>query len=100
MEAKASAFYGEKVNFCPFGCRDEDLDDHGYCDHLVGFTTDGKMLEPMSVGPYGYKVVDGKHPEPVLSTDKLERITTSYRVYRDTPKDEITDDELEEATRP
>ena len=31
---------GGKVSYCPFGCKSEsdDLDDHGYCRHLVGFT--------------------------------------------------------------
>lgn len=33
-------------NYCPFGCRKQDLDgDTGYCRHLVGFTNDGKMGE-------------------------------------------------------
>jgi hypothetical protein len=29
---------GAKVNYCPFGCGADDLDDYGHCRHLVGFT--------------------------------------------------------------
>jgi hypothetical protein len=34
-------------NHCPFGCGDSDLDSHGYCDHLIGFTNDGQTFEPL-----------------------------------------------------
>lgn len=37
----------KKDNHCPFGCTDDMLDDLGYCDHLIGFTNDGKMFEPL-----------------------------------------------------
>jgi hypothetical protein len=33
-------------NLCPFGCTNEELNDIGHCTHLVGFTTNGKTLEP------------------------------------------------------
>ncbi len=39
MKAQALA-KGEKVNFCPFGCSLEVLDEHGYCRHLIGFTNE------------------------------------------------------------
>lgn len=35
------------VNYCPCGCTLEDLDEHGYCDHLVGFTNDKKKYEAL-----------------------------------------------------
>lgn len=45
---------GEVVNHCPFGCQGVasedapgDLDERGYCRHLVGFTNDGKKYEPL-----------------------------------------------------
>lgn len=93
MAAKAGSTNGDKVNACPFGCTMEDLDDNGYCDHLVGFTNDGKTLEPMILDPKtGKRIVrvplkDGK-PQllPVLKGDQLEPISVSSRVYRDTAK--------------
>ncbi len=87
MRAKAQNRTGEKVNFCPFGCEEADLDDHGYCKHLVGFTNDQKNYEPMREGknrdgsPAARKVF-GNESKPVLKTDQLVQITTSYRVYR------------------
>jgi len=115
LKAQARAGAGEKVNFCPFGCEDEQLDEHGYCRHLIGFTNDKKNFEPMVRVKRGRKVVrvrkegtgefvrdmeedDEGNPvmveeeimkpvlEPVLSTDKLVQISISYRVYRDIPK--------------
>lgn len=103
MRAKAIAGANEKVNFCPFGCTVEDIDENGYCDHVIGFTNDGKTYEPMILGEDGRRRVkvdmakvgerrDAKgkmHPimKPVLPsllpTDKLVQITTSSRVYRD-----------------
>ena len=92
MQAKADNVDGSKVNMCPFGCEDEELDDFGYCGHLVGFTNDGKLMEPQVVNEFGRRQVvvatrrEGKKDvpvlEPVLKTDKLVQITTSYRVYR------------------
>lgn len=35
------------VNVCPYGCDLVHLDEHGYCRHLVGFTTDRKSYEPL-----------------------------------------------------
>lgn len=82
MKAKAADLMGEGVNFCPFGCDLSDLDDHGYCSHLVGFSNDGKVMEPFVVEK-GKKVVKGDRLQPVLKGDKLVQITTSSRVYRD-----------------
>lgn len=87
MAAKAKNTTGEKLNFCPFGCEVEDLDDNGYCKHLVGFTEDGKAFEPMREdknkdGSQGRRKVFGAEKKPVLKTDQLVQITTSYRVYR------------------
>lgn len=112
MKAKAEATTGEKVNFCPFGCTTAQIDDHGYCRHLVGFTNDGKHYEPMVRGKDGRRVIrvrmaptgetiedtsyeDDGSPitnviqvmapqlEPVQRSDKLVQATVSARVYRD-----------------
>jgi len=106
MQAKADALGGEKVNFCPFGCELDKLDEHGYCDHLVGFTNDKKVYEPMvkvkgrrRVQPRMEKIGEeyddfGKvQPvtRPVLEQckdgDQFVQITTSFRVYRRYPGD-------------
>jgi hypothetical protein len=96
MKAKAQVQDGGVVNFCPFGCEDSELDQHGYCKHLVGFTNDRKTYEPM-VWDSGRQArivrvkqtvdKDGK-PVPVLEPcqkgDKFVQISISSRVYRNT----------------
>ncbi len=103
MKAKGKAVSGAKVNACPFGCEDVELDENGYCRHLVGFTEDKKHYEPMVVGRDGRRVVqvpmvrdeerstaEFEATKPLLmkveKDDTLIQITTSYRVYRNTPK--------------
>lgn len=44
LEERAKAL-GHVPNYCPCGCGREDLDEYGYCEHLVGFTNDGKTIE-------------------------------------------------------
>ncbi len=91
MLAKGRQAQGERLNFCPFGCAIADLDDNGYCRHLVGFTEDRKEMEPMVMGEgflAGRKQVRGDLKEPVRGSDQFVRITTCYRVYR---KDEVAE---------
>ncbi len=96
MRAKAKNRDGTPVNFCPYGCGDEDLDSNGYCDHLIGFTNDPKKgFEPLTYdAAYGHRRIKPKTEktrggrtkvvlEKVEKTDKLVRITVDYRVYRD-----------------
>jgi hypothetical protein len=75
---------GETLNACPFGCAEGDLDDYGYCHHLVGFTdaAERKTVECLVIAR-GRRAVDGRKREPVLRSDKIVVITTSARVYRD-----------------
>lgn len=105
MYAKMKSKAGKKVNACPFGCKDQQLDQHGYCRHLVGFT-DGESDQyyfPMKMGPGGRRIVlprtevdedlscEGEEPvlkpvrEPVKPGDLLVKITSCSRVYRDVP---------------
>lgn len=44
---KAQSRAKGKVNACPFGCTLPQLDDNGYCRHLIGFTSDLKTYEPL-----------------------------------------------------
>lgn len=88
MLAQSRVIDGEKVNGCPFGCELHHLDDLGHCVHLVGYA-DGDLstFEPLlPKNEFGHRVVRGSTPQPVLRTDKLVRITTSYRVYRLPPE--------------
>ena len=92
-------------NHCPFGCPATALNDLGYCRHLVGFTNDGEIVDPLAPlmrGDHdtGYKRVMGGtsvqrvlpgdkvvNPEVVLKDDKgVHRIKRffSSRVYRET----------------
>jgi hypothetical protein len=101
-----------KENHCPFHCKDEELDEYGYCYHLIGFSNDKKTLEPRKPlirldkdrVPYdtGFQtVLGGKKKQAVEVGDKfvnpefpqVDRGITStakrwasYRVYRDIPK--------------
>jgi len=62
------------VNHCPFGCADEQLDKHGWCRHLIGWTEDGKTFEPRR-NPW--------QRQPVLPTDRIVTTGVAARVYRD-----------------
>lgn len=98
MKALTAASQGEPVNFCPHGCTTEELDDNGYCRHLVGFTKDKKTMEPYVTVTKTLadeqgeeytttrRFVRGSTPEPCLKGDKFEQITDTYRVYRDVDK--------------
>lgn len=33
--------------YCPYGCKAPECDANGYCGHLVGFTTDREVIEPL-----------------------------------------------------
>lgn len=87
MYLKAHTDQGQQVNLCPFGCAPDELDENGYCRHLVGFSRGKEMFEPnepVTVGYHTYMRTNGKTPKPILKTDHLERITCNYyRVYRD-----------------
>jgi hypothetical protein len=115
---KAQAEEGQTVNFCPFGCYDDELDEQGYCYHLIGFSPNGKALERNQVGPDGrvrtiapVRKVNGRfqivHDERVdRRRHKLIPIVHggSFRVYEDVQRpadypehisDELSDEELE-----
>lgn len=105
MYAKSRTKSGRKVNACPFGCKEQQLDSQGYCRHLVGFTVPGddKYYYPQKMGPGGKRIVspktvvdedlsaDGEEPilktvaEPVQEGDLLVLITSCHRVYRNVP---------------
>lgn len=79
------------VNFCPFGCSDEMLDDHGYCGHLIGFYNGGQSFEPRVVRKKDKRiVVDGSKRQPMKQGYRLIRITTTARVYAPTLVKELT----------
>lgn len=89
MEAKSKQLEGEKVNACPYGCEVADLDDNGYCDHMVGVSHEAKVgviMEPLIKDPItGFRRIEGSRPEKTLKGDKFERITVDFRVYRNVP---------------
>lgn len=119
MKAILAANHGEVINACPFGCQDEELDEHGRCYHRIGVSPDGEHIEPEVIREDGkvvvrpaYEVRKGKRRPKLELVDKgrheLVRVTTSYLVYenRERPEnwapagdlldDEPTDDEPEE----
>lgn len=84
---------GRVVNACPYGCQDEELDQSGYCHHLIGFTLRGndRMFHPIKHRPNRdgtpseFVFSDGSDPQYVLPTDHLEPGSGSARVYRKVP---------------
>lgn len=90
-----------EVNACPFGCEHADLDELGYCKHLIGFTNaplpEGKIekdpqphmiediLSDKPKGALQRRQVEAGRSQPLKVGDVLVRITSSSRVYRKTP---------------
>lgn len=69
-------------NLCPFGCGIENLDPNGYCNHLIGWTADKKMVDRREV-VRGREVCNGKKKEKILPKDVIVlRPKGSPRVYR------------------
>lgn len=87
---------GMVVNACPFGCKSHQLDAEGYCKHMVGTTEQGDAAEIRVYFPMvwredakkpgqlstRYRFTDGSNPKPLQAGDRLVRVTTCYRVYR------------------
>jgi hypothetical protein len=122
-KARLGAMQGQVVNWCPFGCKDEELSSTGFCYHLIGFTKDKKEYEPLvDVGGGEYRIMikrdkimlqgyekpdSAGHRErrwkwgpPQLERckkgDRFERTTSEWRVYRDVEKPEQEIQELDE----
>lgn len=74
---------GDTLNWCPFGCADGDLDEHGYCGHLIGFYGgSGSMYEPRAVRKMDKRIiVDGSKKQPMKPEFVLAWVTTTARVY-------------------
>ncbi len=82
--AKRKAHDRQKVNACPFGCEIADIDDSGYCRHLVGFANDKSGMYPfLAVDDKGRRQVSDKLV-PIPADAKLIRISVSWRVYHET----------------
>lgn len=104
---------GVTPNLCPYGCPDEDLDEFGYCYHLIGFANADPLGNKPRIGTRveKHEVVKGKYQDYVMvqvpfdkvqvgpgkikrvykydrveKGDILHQITTSYRVYRNIPR--------------
>jgi hypothetical protein len=105
---------GKKVNACPFGCLTEELDDRGYCHHLVGFSNEDLGVSPVHPQATPRTVMEvllppdeddrlrrrkvlGEVRVPVKRSDVLVRVTNNYRVYREGGIDEVM---LERETDP
>lgn len=99
MELKmASGTTGKKFNPCLFGCRDHDVDDHGYCHHVIGATVPGRpaLMEPIEIDKRGNRVVVGAKRCATPKEAHLERVTTCAWVYDPTaPKPVNTNFDLD-----
>lgn len=80
---------GEIINECPFGCTDEELDERGFCGHLIGFYNGGKTFEPRVRLKDGRIIVDGTKRQPMLRGYIRKKISTTARVYRKEPVKEL-----------
>ena len=47
MPAANVAQFIDSRNHCPFKCEKQNLDEHGYCAHMAGFTNRGKLIEEL-----------------------------------------------------
>jgi hypothetical protein len=69
---------GKVDNHCPFGCTMADLDEYGYCDHLIGFankSTIGSTVEPVVRNPLTEAMqVNGRHKRKPYTTWNKERV--------------------------
>ena len=97
MPAANVSKYVDQRNHCPLGCMDAQLDEHGYCCHLVGFTNIGKFMETVSRNDRGRVCVGlGKQPVPkgaklvnpervvidkATGTSSMAKEWVSFRVY-------------------
>ncbi len=69
-----------KVNHCPFGCKEADLDEWGYCHHLVGFAFRGAETMEAHAHAYAYapngvpydtgRWTIGDKDAPILASDR------------------------------
>lgn len=71
----------EKAILCPFRCTHKDVNPHGYCKHLVGFTEDGRTIEMREL--VGTRERCGHLTDEVKASDVIVPMaTTTSRVYR------------------
>lgn len=90
MRALTRKSQGEVANFCPFGCEDHELDENGWCGHLVGFYNGGNTYEPRIRRKADRRIiVSGKARLPMQKGFKLVRITTTARVYSPTVQESL-----------
>lgn len=83
MIGKQNGVVKPKPTLCPFGCKEDEpsMTAHGYCRHLIGWTTDGKTFERRErVVNTDFEFVRGKHP--VLESDTCVPLSSGLRVYR------------------
>lgn len=80
---KRARAYNQIVNVCPFGCADNNVDENGYCYHLVGTSDDKKTYEPMVLDPVRNIRVTDRRRKKLKDGDKLIRCSNNFRVYRD-----------------
>jgi hypothetical protein len=114
---KAQAEDGPGTNFCPFGCNDDELDEQGYCFHLIGFSPDGRKLERNEVGEDGrvrtkapirrvngrITLVHNERVDPARHVKVPIVVGGSFRIYENIPRpddypeyvsDELSDEEI------
>lgn len=72
-------------NLCPFGCADTQLNEHGYCHHLIGWTQDRKTYERRAVRRNGLEIT---HFRELVTKDMVivETPRNSDRVYHEEPE--------------
>ncbi len=69
MAGANTSMYIDTTNYCPCGCRQEQLDSYGYCPHLVGFTGRRKQMECLVYDAKGIPRVRGDKIEDIVKGD-------------------------------
>lgn len=81
LPSQGEVIVNARPNLCPFGCADTQLDDHGYCHHLVGFTDgtkDGDSTIFERTRKVGGRWVTGEMDEEKLEDGSVQE----YSVWR------------------
>ncbi len=104
MVGKQTGKLQPKATPCPFGCTEDSpsMNEHGYCQHLVGWSADGKTYERRErIVNTSSEICRGSYA--IQKTDTCVAMQSGLRVYREKgkapvlierPKSEVCPDEV------
>lgn len=84
MIGKQTGKLQPKPTHCPFGCTEDSpsMNEHGYCQHLVGWSADGKTYERRErIVNTAVELCRGRFM--IQDEDKCVSLSSGLRVYRE-----------------